>query len=285
LPANASHADFVKFVMAATASTYCLGFVHHPEITRQRQLDPHHSIKLRILCGGGTGLSLQEAVPSNSIRLGNEFELDPDAYELRRAGQPLKLGRIPMELLLLLVEQRGRLVSRDQIAERIWGKNVFLDTDNSINAAIRKLRRTLGDDPDRPRFVQTVIGRGYRFVAAIDPADPVAAGKFAAGLQVGRETAIEWPTDRASEELLPSAPKRPRVTFSLGVALLVSLAVFLTVGAGGFHIRMFRRPAGNSHMHAQAFSGVCAPGRRRRVIRKQSVRRLRLYITRAVTCV
>ena len=194
------------------------------------------------------------------MRLGNEFELDSDAYELTRAGQRLKLGRIPMELLLLLVEQRGRLVSRDQIAERIWGKNVFLDTDNSINAAIRKLRQTLGDDPCRPRFVQTVIGRGYRFVAAIDPADPVAAGKSASELQVGCETAIELATDRASEGVLLSAPKRHRVTVSLGAALLVALAVFLTVGAGGLHIRMFRRTAGNSHMQLQARPALAVLG-------------------------
>ena len=63
-----------------------------------------------------------------------------------------------MELLLLLIEARGDLVSRDQILEKIWGKDVFLDTDNSINTAIRKIRRVLKDDPEQPRFVQTVVG-------------------------------------------------------------------------------------------------------------------------------
>jgi eukaryotic-like serine/threonine-protein kinase len=101
------------------------------------------------------------------LRLGDDFELDLGACELRRAGQPLRLGRIPMELLLLLVEQRGQLVTREQIIERVWGKDVFLDTDNSINAAIRKIRQLLEDDPEQPRFVQTVIGRGYRFIATI----------------------------------------------------------------------------------------------------------------------
>jgi DNA-binding winged helix-turn-helix (wHTH) protein len=61
-----------------------------------------------------------------------------------------------MDLLLLLVEQRGQLVTRGQIIERVWGKDVFLDTDNSINAAIRKIRQVLKDDPEQPRFVQTV---------------------------------------------------------------------------------------------------------------------------------
>jgi serine/threonine protein kinase len=102
---------------------------------------------------------------SESIRFGDDFELDPRSYELRRSGQSLKLERIPTELLLLLVEQRGQLVTRDQIIERIWGKDVFLDTDNSINAAIRKIRQVLKDDPEQPHFVQTITGRGYRFIA------------------------------------------------------------------------------------------------------------------------
>ena len=102
------------------------------------------------------------------IKFGDGFELDVRAYELRRSGKSLKLERIPMELLVLLVEHRGELVPRDQIIERIWGKDVFLDTDNSINAAVRKIRQVLKDDPERPRFVVTVTGKGYRFVAPVE---------------------------------------------------------------------------------------------------------------------
>ena len=101
------------------------------------------------------------------LRFGEDFELDLRAYELRRAGRVLKLERIPMDLLLLLIERRGELVTREQIVERIWGKGVFLDTDNSINSAIRKIRQVLKDHPGQPRFVQTVTGRGYRFVSPI----------------------------------------------------------------------------------------------------------------------
>jgi eukaryotic-like serine/threonine-protein kinase len=111
---------------------------------------------------------------ADQIRFGEDFELDLRTYELRRAGRTLKLERIPMELLLLLVEKRGELVTRDQIIERIWGKDVFLDTDNSINAAIRKIRQVLKDSPDQPRFVQTITGRGYRFIApVVDVAPPI----------------------------------------------------------------------------------------------------------------
>jgi predicted ATPase/DNA-binding winged helix-turn-helix (wHTH) protein len=103
----------------------------------------------------------------NILRLADDLELDRGAYELRRSGKALRLSRIPMELLLLLVERRGELVTRTEIVERVWGKDVFLDTDNSINAAVRKLRQALDDDPERPRFVHTVTGRGYRFVATV----------------------------------------------------------------------------------------------------------------------
>jgi predicted ATPase/serine/threonine protein kinase len=106
------------------------------------------------------------------VRFGEDFELDLRAYELRRSGRVLKLERIPMEMLLLLVEERGQLVTRERIIEKIWGNDVFLDTDNSINAAIRKIRQVLKDDPEHPRFVQTITGRGYRFIASVTAVGP-----------------------------------------------------------------------------------------------------------------
>jgi TolB-like protein/DNA-binding winged helix-turn-helix (wHTH) protein/Flp pilus assembly protein TadD len=103
----------------------------------------------------------------HSLRFGEHFDLDPGAYQLRRSGQSLKLERIPMEILLLLTEHRGQLVTREQIVERIWGKDANLDADNSINAAIRKIRQVLKDDPEHPRFIQTITGRGYRWIALV----------------------------------------------------------------------------------------------------------------------
>ena len=100
-----------------------------------------------------------------SVKFGDDFELNVAAYELRSGGIPLKLKPIPMEMLMFLIERRGDLVTREQIVERIWGKGVFLDSDNSINGAISKIRQVLRDDPEHPRFVQTVTGKGYRFIA------------------------------------------------------------------------------------------------------------------------
>jgi TolB-like protein/DNA-binding winged helix-turn-helix (wHTH) protein len=99
-----------------------------------------------------------------------EFQLDCARFELRRQGRAQKserisLERIPMELLILLLERQGSVVSRQEIIDRLWGKDVFVDTEHGINTAIRKVRHALKDDPDNPRFILTVSGKGYRFVA------------------------------------------------------------------------------------------------------------------------
>ncbi len=96
------------------------------------------------------------------------FELDPQAYELRSAGQTVRLERIPMELLLLLAASQGKLITREEIVTHIWGKDHFLDSESAINTAIRKLRNALGEDPEHPRFIQTIPRKGYRFTAHLD---------------------------------------------------------------------------------------------------------------------
>ena len=101
------------------------------------------------------------------IKFAADFELDAEAYQLRRSGRVLKLERIPMEVLLLLVERRNEVVSRKAIVARVWGEDAFLDTDNSINSAIRKIRHVLRDNSEQPRYIQTVTGQGYRFIAPI----------------------------------------------------------------------------------------------------------------------
>ena len=97
----------------------------------------------------------------------DNLELDLRRYELRRGSRVLKLEKNPMELLILLVERRDQLVGREEIIRRLWGKDVFLDTEQGVNTAIRKIRLILGDDPNEPRFLQTVVGKGYRFVGPI----------------------------------------------------------------------------------------------------------------------
>jgi TolB-like protein/DNA-binding winged helix-turn-helix (wHTH) protein/Tfp pilus assembly protein PilF len=101
------------------------------------------------------------------LRFG-DFELDRGAYELRRRGRRVKMGRQPMDLLILLVERPRELVPRSEIAERLWGPDVFVDVETGVNTAISKVCQALRDTADRPEYVETVAGRGYRFIAPID---------------------------------------------------------------------------------------------------------------------
>jgi TolB-like protein/DNA-binding winged helix-turn-helix (wHTH) protein len=166
-----------------------------------------------------------EPVPTtDQLRLGDDLELNARIYQLRRSGRVVKLERIPMELLLLLVEQRGQLVTREQIIERVWGKDVFLDTDNSINAAIRKIRYVLKDDPEQPRFVQTVTGRGYRFIAPVQEAVAAPAPERAGPRPpLPAETTGAQATDESSNAGLrpPSPSLRIRLGLIAAFALLI----------------------------------------------------------------
>ncbi len=101
-----------------------------------------------------------------------EFVLDVPAYELRRDGAVIALERRPMDLLILLVTRRGQLVSRGEIVDRLWGRNVFIEIDTSINTVVRKLRRALGDSADGSRYILTVQGKGYRCIADIEMIAP-----------------------------------------------------------------------------------------------------------------
>lgn len=93
--------------------------------------------------------------------------LDLARYELKRSGLRINIERIPMELLILLARSGGRLMTRREIIDHLWGKNPWLDADRNLNTAVGKIRRALGDDPDKPRFIETAVGKGYRFIAPV----------------------------------------------------------------------------------------------------------------------
>ncbi len=97
-----------------------------------------------------------------------EFELNVAAYVLLRAGERVKLERIPMEVLILMVGRSGSLVGRSEIETALWGSQVFVERDSAINTAVRKIRQALGDDAEQPRFVETVVGKGYRLIAPVE---------------------------------------------------------------------------------------------------------------------
>jgi TolB-like protein/DNA-binding winged helix-turn-helix (wHTH) protein/Tfp pilus assembly protein PilF len=115
-------------------------------------------------------MSSQPVGVRKSIRFGEGFQLELRPRRLRQGSRVLKLERIPLELLILFLERPAEIVTRDEIVSRIWGKDIFLDADNSIRGAIRKVRQALKDDSEHPRFIQTITGQGYRFIAPISAA-------------------------------------------------------------------------------------------------------------------
>jgi len=110
-------------------------------------------------------------VPNEAFQFGT-FELDRCSGELRKHGVKIKLQEQPFQVLLLLLDQPGRVTSREEIRERLWPENTFVDFDNAINSAVRKLREALGDHSENPRFIETVAKRGYRFIAPVTTAAP-----------------------------------------------------------------------------------------------------------------
>ena len=134
-----------------------------------------------------------------------EVELDLGRYELRRRGRPVKLEKKPMELLIFLVARREQLVTRRDIITKLWRSDLFVDTEASINNVIRKIRTALGDSSAKPRFLETVVGKGYRFVG---PVRVIAArfsrSDFDEGPAVdANRTRTPLPEERASLAVLP----------------------------------------------------------------------------------
>ena len=129
-----------------------------------------------------------------------DFRLDCGRFELLRKGRAVRLERKPMQLLILLLGSEGRLVTRNEIAEHLWSSEVFVDTEHGINTAIRKIRQVLGDDPEKPRFIQTVAGKGYRFSApilSIAPSEsPPEAALPASSLSQRQPAALRKPVAR-----------------------------------------------------------------------------------------
>src|SRR5690349_12813060 len=97
------------------------------------------------------------------------FEVDPAAGELRKRGVRLHLSGQPFQILLTLLAHSGEVVTREQLREQVWGETTFVDFEHGLNAAMNKLRRALGDSAEKPRYIETVPGRGYRFIGIPEP--------------------------------------------------------------------------------------------------------------------
>jgi TolB-like protein/DNA-binding winged helix-turn-helix (wHTH) protein/Flp pilus assembly protein TadD len=152
-------------------------------------------------------------ITSREIFRFGDFELDLGACELRRRGRAVRIERQPMDLLILLVELRGQLVSRAQIVDRLWGEGVFVEVDTGVNTAVRKIRQALRDTPEAPAFVETIPGRGYRFIAGVEVVQPRA-------MAADRTSAAVEPPVAA-----PRARSRPWLAAAVLMALVTSSIV------------------------------------------------------------
>src|SRR5262245_49550625 len=101
------------------------------------------------------------------LRVGS-FELDLRSRELQSGERRIRLQEQPFEILRLMLERPGRVVTRDELRQRLWPDGTFVDFEHSLNAAIKRLRAALGDEAEHPRYVETVPRRGYRFIARSD---------------------------------------------------------------------------------------------------------------------
>src|SRR5436190_4148492 len=100
------------------------------------------------------------------------FELDVRSRELRQGSNLIRLQDQPFEILCLMLERPGDVITREELQQRLWPDGTFVDFEHSLNAAVKRLRAALGDDADNPRFVETLPRRGYRFIAPLESMEP-----------------------------------------------------------------------------------------------------------------
>jgi DNA-binding winged helix-turn-helix (wHTH) protein len=152
------------------------------------------------------------------------LEADLQARELRKNGLKLKLHGQPFEVLAMLLERPGEVVNREQLRERLWPTDTFVDFDHGVNTAINRLREALGDSADNPHFIETLPRRGYRFIAPIESIPPVSAVTAASSSA----------TPQAQPTPLPEADVQPRhgkrLVWILPAVLLFGVLVAANVG-------------------------------------------------------
>src|SRR5271157_3237189 len=163
------------------------------------------------------------ALVSHLVHFG-AFEVDLRSAELRKHGLKLKIQEQPFQVLAMLLEQPGQIVTREELRKKLWPADTFVDFEHGLNAAINKLRRALGDPADNPRFVETLHRRGYRFIAPVVGAD---GGAYAVAPMPSSAT----PVAAMSPSLGETAVRDRR--YSRRWKILVPAAVILVAAAIG----------------------------------------------------
>src|SRR4051812_27930389 len=155
------------------------------------------------------------------------FEINPHTRELRKHGVKLKLQDQPLQILLLLLEHPGEIVTREEIQKRLWPENTYVDFDNAINSAIRKLRDALGDSPENPRFIETLARRGYRFIAPVSAVHHSSQGGGKSAVPAGNDSQLHSePPPTVSQQRYWTAPW---ILWGGGIFLLLLLGATLWI--------------------------------------------------------
>jgi len=157
------------------------------------------------------------------------FEVDREAGELRKQGVRIRLQEQPFQVLTALVENAGRVVTRDDLRQKIWPADTFVDFDHSLNTAVNKIREALNDSAASPRFVETLARRGYRFIAPVN------------GVETGDAAAVPAAEAALHPELHVPLPHRGLVRSLFGLIQVMYLAFYVS---GLYHLRNVDRVAG-----------------------------------------
>jgi DNA-binding winged helix-turn-helix (wHTH) protein len=173
---------------------------------------------------------------SSGVARFDVFEVDLRAGELYKAGRKIKLQVLPFQALALLLERPGEVITRKEFEKRLWPGDTFVDFDHSLNTAIKKLRLALGDDNKKPRFVETLPKRGYRFIGTLEHAAPALPTKAPAPSSgVGRlarlraDGELSFALLSVDEETSTEREKLEAANDDVGLSLLVALQKVLMV--------------------------------------------------------
>jgi DNA-binding winged helix-turn-helix (wHTH) protein len=212
-------------------------------------------------------------IPPGILQFGN-YELHLRAGELFNGGIKIRLQQQPFQVLSILLEQAGEVVTREELQKRVWPADTFVDFDHGLNTAIKKLRQALNDDPDSPRYIETLPRRGYRFISSVQGNMSAAAAAASNGVTpsgspapaeakselVGRvltmhgEPGANFVLVPVDEDGMKELERLRAASDDLGISLMAAEKRVLVVAAGT-DVRVLESRNGGSHHEVRILDG------------------------------
>lgn len=205
-------------------------------------------------------------LPLKKIRFG-PFELDATDGELRKNGILLKLQPQPLKVLLLLSQRAGQVVTREEIQQHLWSDSTFVDFERGINFSINQIRGALADEAEKPRYIETLPRRGYRFIATVSGSDTELCAEVyeeASLPQNGRVPPAEHGNDnhlRVAEVRAESSPKVPNARRSREKMAAVGFTFIVVAGIAGYGLRRWTTPTSGTSFESLRFSKLTSSGK------------------------